>query len=95
MEHLRGGLSSLMARFGVPASDTSDQVTAAAGRWLALQGLTASVVGLRWGTLTLRADAGTAHRLGWGKDSLIESVNDALGESVVESVRIHITQGDT
>jgi len=84
-------LDGILGSFGIKTAQTSDSVEDVVGCELATVGITATVLGIRFGILSLEADPHNAELLKWQIDALLEALEVSMpGE--VQRINVRTTR---
>jgi acyl-CoA thioesterase FadM len=78
---------------GIAPSGVMQQIEDAVNSWLKEKGIEGTVIGERWGTLTIETGAEHLHQVTWEKDNMIRVANKAAGRDIIQKIRIR-TQGE-
>ena len=83
-------IADLLAGIGIAGVREQDAITTTLEDALRECGVSASVAGIRWGRVTLEADAVNAARISWQMESLQELLSRISGGSV-NRIRVRVT----
>ncbi len=86
--NMADALAGILDSFGAKPVGTWDSVEALALAEISDAGLTATVVGLQWGTLVLSADPHNAELLRWHSDAILERLGREY-PGAVEAIRVN------
>lgn len=81
-------INGILKHLGIDSVDTQDRIGAEVSAYLASKRIEAAMIGIRWNTVLLSADARNAELLRWEQDNLSSRISSLLGTDYKIKVKV-------